>query len=415
MRQLNERAYPNYRWVILVLLFVATTINYLDRVVLGVLAETIRSDLELNDVQYGYVLAAFRFTYAFGFLIVGRFIDLLGTKLSYLVAIVLWSASACLTGTSGSAVGLSSWRGALGLCESANFPAAIKSVSEWFPARQRSLATSLFNSGPSVALVAGPPVIAWIMLKTDDWRLTFVIVGAVGFLLVLVWPFLYRKPRHLADDRQADGRVKATIKWSRLLAHRETYGIMIGKFCTDPVWWFYIFWLPLFLHERHNFNIREIALAFPVIYCIAIVLGNVAGWAAGYLIGRGLHPRNARKLVMLACAALMPVSAMAVFASNPWTAILLVALANSAHNGWSANIFTLVGDCYKPGAVGSATGLAGFAGGVGGILIAAIGPGYVVEYFGYIPVFMMMGLLHPIAIVFVHLFIKKGEPIEVCP
>ncbi len=413
MQPPEKQHYPNYRWVILTLLFVATTINYFDRIVLNVLVKDIKADLSLSDLQYGYIVTAFRFTYACGFLIAGRAVDWLGTKLGYLTAILLWSLSALLRGVGRSLSLLCFWQGSFGVAASGNFPAAIKSVTEWFPARQRSLATSLFNSGPSIALVVGPPIIALIMSGTDNWRWTFIIVGLTGFILAAVWPILYRQPKHLTVLNSIHTKNNKTIKWSRLLKHKETYGIMIGKFCTDPVWWFYIAWLPNYLYDKRDLNIIEIAIALPIIYGIAIVLGNIAGWAAGYLIRKGLHPRVARKRVMFVCALFMPLSALAVFADNPWVAILLVSLACSAHNGWSANIFTLVGDCFDSTAVGSVTGLIGFAGGMGGVLIAGLVPAFIVQYFGYVPIFILMGVLHPVAIVFVHLFIKKGELIEV--
>lgn len=413
MQPPEKQHYPNYRWVILTLLFVATTINYFDRIVLNVLVKDIKADLSLSDLQYGYIVTAFRFTYACGFLIAGRAVDWLGTKLGYLTAILLWSLSALLRGVGRSLSMLCFWQGSFGVAASGNFPAAIKSVTEWFPARQRSLATSLFNSGPSIALVVGPPIIALIMSGTDNWRWTFVIVGLTGFILAAVWPILYRQPKHLTVLNSIHTQNNKTIKWSRLLKHKETYGIMIGKFCTDPVWWFYIAWLPNYLYDKRDFNINEIAIALPIIYGIAIIFGNIAGWAAGYLIRKGLHPRVARKRVMFVCALFMPLSALAVFADNPWVAILLVSLACSAHNGWSANIFTLVGDCFDSTAVGSVTGLIGFAGGIGGVLIAGLVPAFIVQYFGYVPIFILMGVLHPVAIVFVHLFIKKGELIEV--
>lgn len=413
MQPPEKQHYPNYRWVILTLLFVATTINYFDRIVLNVLVKDIKADLSLSDLQYGYIVTAFRFTYACGFLIAGRAVDWLGTKLGYLTAILLWSLSAILRGVGRSLSMLCFWQGSFGVAASGNFPAAIKSVTEWFPARQRSLATSLFNSGPSIALVVGPPIIALIMSGTDNWRWTFIIVGLTGFILAAVWPILYRQPKHLTGLNSIHTQNNKTIKWSRLLKHKETYGIMIGKFCTDPVWWFYIAWLPNYLYDKRDFNINEIAIALPLIYGIAIVFGNIAGWAAGYLIRKGLHPRVARKRVMFVCALFMPLSALAVFADNPWVAILLVSLACSAHNGWSANIFTLVGDCFDSTAVGSVTGLIGFAGGIGGVLIAGLAPAYIIQYFGYVPIFILMGVLHPVAIVFVHLFIKKGELIEV--
>lgn len=411
----GEQQYPRYRWVILSVLFAATTVNYLDRTALSILVDYVKGDLALTDRQYGYVVAAIRTGYAVGLLIAGRIIDWLGVKVGYLVFICLWTAAACLTGLSGSWKSLCVFQLALGLTAAGNFPSAIKAVTEWFPAKQRSLATSLFNSGPSIAMVVGPVIILWVMMQLEGWRWTFAVVASLGVPLILLWPFVYRKPEHCEASgfqRNPQGAAQK-LRWRRLLLYRETYGIMIGKFCTDPVWWFYIAWLPNYLYSTRNFNIKDIAWALPVVYGIAIVLGNIAGWAAGYLIQRGWSERSARKAVMCVCAMCMPLSAMAVFAQRPLTAILLVSLACSAHNGWSANIFTLAGDCFKPKAVGSVTGLIGFAGGVGGILISGLVSGYIIDKFGYVPIFILMGVLHPVAFVFVHAFVGKGEPIDV--
>lgn len=399
--------YPKYRWAILALLFAATTINYFDRIVLSILYPEIKDILGISEIDYTHINTAFRVMYMLGFLVVGKFIDRMGTRRGYWLSIICWSVVAALTSLVRSAFSLGFWRGLLGLTESGNFPAAIKSVSEWFPAKERSLATSLFNSGPSIAPIIGPPMIAVIYLWAG-WRWAFFIIASFGFVLAAVWPFLYRKPKHIEDlPTQQDQSAEEIPKWRDLLKHKETYGIMIGKFCTDPVWWFYMAWIPIYLKSERGFDLKEIVFAVPLIYIIAIILGNFAGWSAGYLIRRGVEPRKARRRVMFACACCLPISALAVFAPNPWVAILLVSLACSAHNGWSANIFTLVTDCFPSQAVGSATGLAGFAGGVGGILIAGLAPGYIVKYFGYVPIFMLMGVLHPIAMLCIHLLTKR--------
>lgn len=401
----------NYRWIILSLLFVATTINYLDRLVLPVLVKYIKEDLQLSDIQYGYAVTAFKITYAFGFLAAGKFIDMLGTKLGYFFCILFWSIAATFTGISRSLVSLSFWRGALGLTQSGNFPAAIKSVSEWFETKQRAFATSLFNSGPSIALVVGPPLIALIYTGLN-WSWAFVIVGASGFVLAALWPILYKQPQHLNPQNASVPGDETKIKWTHLLGHKATYGIMIGKFCTDPVWWFYIFWLPNYLYDVRGFNIKDIGVSLPLIYGIAIVLGNIAGWFPGYLIGKGWSVRRARKTVMLICALCLPVTAFAVKAHNPLITILLVSLACSAHNGWSANIFTLASDYFPSRAVGSMTGLVGFAGGVGGILISGLLPGFIIHYFGYVPIFMLMGILHPLAFLALQLLLRDVKTLE---
>jgi ACS family hexuronate transporter-like MFS transporter len=395
-----------YRWIILSLLFAATTINYFDRIVLSVLIPEIKRDLNLDDIAYSHILSAFQLAYTIGFIFAGRFVDWLGVKAGYSLAILFWSIAGAMHTLCSSAFCLSVWRGMLGITASGNFPAAIKAVAEWFQVKDRSFATSLFNSGASIASIVGPPLIAAIAL-TAGWRLTFFIFGAFGFILVIIWAMLYQKPP------QSDAEIRQTrssdYSWRELLRFRQSYGIMVGKFLTDPVWWFYLYWMPNYLAEQRGFDLKGIAIAIPVIYIVAIVIGIAFGWLPGFLMNRGYSVARARKTTMLATALLLPVSALAVFADNVWIAILLVSLACGAHNGWSANIFTLISDCYASRAVGSMTGLAGFAGGLGGLLIATMAPGYIITYVGYVPIFVLMGALHPLAYLGIRVLIKDEK------
>lgn len=401
-----ETNYPNrYRWVILSLLFVATTINYMDRIVLSVLIPTIKSDLNLNDIAFGHILSAFQLTYTLGFLFVGKMIDKMGTKLGYLLSILLWSAAAAMHGVCRSASCLAIWRGALGITQSGNFPAAIKSVSEWFHVQDRSFATSLFNAGSSISNIIGPPLIVALALQAG-WRWTFVAFGLLGFLLVAVWQVLYKSEKQPEFEQD---QTKEHIPWLQLLRDRRSYAIMLGKFFTDPVWWFYLFWMPNYLSSQRGFDLKEIAFATPLIYIVATLIGFVGGWFPGFLMRKGWSVSRARKTTMALSAALLPITAFAVFAPSPWLAIALVSLACGAHNSWSANIFTLTSDCFPSRAVGSMTGLAGFAGGLGGLLFATLLPGYIVEYFGYVPIFVLMGVLHPIAYGCVHVFLNQDK------
>ncbi|MBN2102992.1 MFS transporter [bacterium] len=401
-----QKKYLNkYRWVILSLVFSATTFNYFNRIVLSVLIPEIKNDLDIDDIAYSHILSAFQLMYMLGFLAAGRIIDRLGTKLGYLLSILTWSISASMHAICRTPLCMSVWRGFLGLTEAGNFPAAIKSVSEWFNVKDRAFATSLFNSGPSVASIVGPPLMA-IIFTVAGWRWTFFFFGLLGFLLVIIWQFVYQTPKEKMD-RQAEKNEEQTVPWKLLLKQRETYGFMIGKFLTDPVWWFYLYWMPNYLSSQRGFDIKSIAIAVPIIYIIAILLSWVGGWFSGYLVKRGCPVIKARKLIMGISAACLPVTAFAVIAGNPWAAILLVGLALGAHSSWSANIFTLVADCFPSKAVGSVTGLGGFAGGLGGLLIATMAPGYIVTYFGYVPIFVLMGILHPLAFIAVHVNIKK--------
>ncbi len=408
----DQTGYPSYRWFILLLVFLATTINYADRIILSVASKAVCDELALDEVKYGYILTAFTLLYTVGFVFAGSIIDRLGTRLGYLLSIVTWSLAGMLTGLSRSVWSLGFWRGALGLTESGNFPAAIKAVAEWFHPRERALATSLFNSGPHISLVAGPPLIALLTLAVG-WRWTFVIFGACGLVLALFWLMMYRHPYHLASEVGPSSQPDlsagsgSSVRWRDLLKDRRVWAIVIGKFCADPVWWFYIFWLPKFLYDRHGFDIKGIGFAMPVIYGVAILLSNLAGWYAGWLMGRGVPDFRARKRVMLLCALCLPITALSGFTSHPWLVIVLVSLAAGAHSGWSANIFTLASDCFPASAVASVTGLGGFAGGLGGIIFSSLAPGFIVKYFGYVPIFILMGFLHPLAIFCIHLLIKE--------
>ncbi|HEX9972973.1 MAG TPA: MFS transporter [bacterium] len=401
----------NYRWVILSLLFCATTINYFDRIVLSVLIPEIKRELNISDISFGHIISAFQITYTLGFLAAGKFIDWVGTKLGYMLSILFWSIAAAMHSLCGTAFCLAAWRGVLGITESGNFPAAIKSVTEWFLIRERAFATSLFNSGASISSIIGPPLIVTIALAAG-WRWAFFTFGIIGIALALIWPFVYKMPKQNYNDLTKTNSLHEKYKWSTLLRHKETYGIMLGKFLTDPVWWFYLYWMPNYLDSQRGFNLKDIAIAIPLIYTIATLLGFVGGWFPGYLMHRGWSIGKARKTTMLICALLLPISATAVIVQNHWIAILLVSLACSAHNGWSANIFTLASDCFPSSAVGSVTGLAGFAGGLGGLLIATLAPGYIITYFGYKPIFFLMGILHPLAFLGIALLIRNVRVIN---
>jgi len=389
-----------YRWIILALLFSGTTINYLDRIVLSVLLPEIEKEITISPVLYGFVLGSFQFTYTLGLLGVGFIIDRLGTKLSYLLSLIFWSVSGALSGLCGSGFSLAAWRAVFGLAASGNFPAAIKSVSEWFKVEDRAFATSLFNSGSSVSSIIGVPLI-FAMAMVAGWRWVFVVFGGFGILLAVAWQLYYQKPPIAKGNQESN-----VIKWAELIRHRQTLGIMIGKFLTDPVWWFYLNWMPTYLNTQRGFQLKNIAIAIPVIYVIATIMGFIGGWLPRHFLRHGWSIERARKTTMLLSASILPVTVFAVTADSPWVAILLVSLACGAHNSWSANMFTLCSDCFPTKDVGSVTGLAGFAGGAGGILLSALVPGFVVQYFGYLPVFILMGFLHPLAFVFIKKLVR---------
>ena len=408
MQEPNRTSYSSYRWVIVSLLFFATTINYFDRIVLSIVIPEIKRDLNITDIEYSYVLSFFQFGYTFGSLAAGKFIDWAGTRLGYLLSIISWSFVAAMHATVSSISALAVWRGLLGVSESGNFPAAIKAISEWFPRKERALATSLFNSGPHIAMITGAPIIAFFTLFLG-WRWAFLAMGLSGFLLAAVWPFLFRKPPQSPEDISHPGKTAAkSMPWRDLLRLRKSWGIMLARFLTDAVWWFYIFWLPNYLNTQRGLNIREIAVAVPLIYILAILLGNLGGWFSGYLIHRGWTEIGARKLVMFISVMCMPFSALAVAVPDVWGVVLLVSLACGAHSSWAANLFALIADQFPTRAVGSIMGLSTFTGGVGGLLLSTVAVGYIVSYMGYVPIFILMGILHPLGFLFIYLMVRTS-------
>lgn len=409
------------RWYILALLFFATTVNYLDRIVFSVLLPVIRQEMHISPEQYGYVNGAFMITYTAGFLMMGKLIDRFGTKLGYGLAIVWWSLAAAGHALARSPLGLGFWRGMLGLGESGNFPAAIKSVAEWFPKKDRALATGIFNAGTNVASMMGPPLFVW-MVQHYGWRDCFLITASLGFLWVVFWAILYRLPQNHPRVNQAELAYilsdaspvaeEPAVGWLRALRCKETWGFALAKFLSDPVWWFYLYWLPPYLYDVRKFNLKEIGWALPVIYLMADFGSVFGGWLSGYFIRHGWSNARARKGAMLICACCMPVAAMSVVAKSPVLAVALVSLATAAHQGWSANLFTTTSDVFPRNAVASVTGVGGCLGGLGGFLFSAIIPGFIVARFGYTPVFLAMGCFHLTAFVIVHKMLGDMKPVR---
>lgn len=399
------------RWYMLSLLFFATTVNYLDRIVFSVLIPVIRQEMHISDQYYGYINGAFQAAYTVGYVFMGRFIDRIGTRTGYAVAITWWSIAAAFHAFTRSALSLGFWRGMLGLGESGNFPSAIKAVAEWFPKKDRAFATGIFNAGTNVASMVGPPVIVW-MMELWGWRACFFITASLGFVWLILWLLYYKLPQYhpkvseaelnyIQSDLAEDAE-EAQISWGRALRVKQTWGFALAKFLTDPVWWFYLFWLPPYLYDVRGFNLREIGWALPVVYLMADIGSVGGGWLPGFLMRRGWPHGRARKTAMAIFASSMPVAAMAAIAPSPILVIALVSLATSSHQGWSANLFTTVSDVFPKKAVASVTGIGGTLGGFGGFLFAAIIPGFVVTYFGYKPVILGFGVFHLTALLIVH-------------
>lgn len=417
-----SRSVGRYRWVICALLFFATTINYIDRQVIGILKSPLQGEFGWTEIDYSNIVFAFQLAYAIGLLMVGRVMDRLGTRKGFSLAIIFWSVAAMGHALARSVAGFSFARFALGLGEAGNFPAAIKTVAEWFPKRERAFATGIFNSGTNVGAIVTPLTVP-LIVAAYGWQAAFIITGAIGFVWLLFWVALYRKPAdhprvsktELAYIQSDPPEAESKISWAKLFPHRQTWAFAIGKFMTDPIWWVYLFWLPDFFNKNYGLDLKSFGPPLVVVYLIADVGSIGGGWLSSAMIKRGRSVNAARKTAMLICAvAVMPV----VFASqvsNLWVAVCLVGLAAAAHQGWSANIFTMASDMFPRRAVGSVVGIGGMAGAVGGMLIAKV-VGYVLEWTGsYLPVFIIAGSAYLLALGVIQLLAPKLEPANVEP
>jgi ACS family hexuronate transporter-like MFS transporter len=411
-----------YRWGICAMLFFATTINYIDRQVLGILAadETFKNTIGWNEAEYGYVTTAFQAAYALGLLLVGYLMDRIGTRKGFSIAIVFWSIAAMGHSLARSALSFGVARFALGLGEAGNFPAAIKTVAEWFPKKERALATGIFNSGSNVGAIIAPLVVPLIAI-TYGWQWAFIITGALGFIWLVFWLMVYHRPEEhpklsraeLAHIQSDPAEPTTRIPWARLIPHRQTWAFAIGKFLTDPIWWVYLFWLPKFLNTNYGLNITQIGLPLVIIYVAADVGSIGGGWLSSTLIKRGWTVNKARKTAMLICALSVVPIMFAGNTSNMWVAVALISLAAAAHQGWSANIFTIASDMFPRRAVGSVVGIGGMAGSIGGMLIATT-VGLILHYTGsYVPIFIIAGSAYLVALLVIHLLAPRLEPADV--
>ncbi len=407
----------NYRWGICALLFFATTVNYVDRSVLGVLAPTLRTDIGWTDQQYGYISAAFTLAYAIGFLFAGWLIDKIGTRIGYSLYLAIWSIAAAAHALARSAFGFGLARFGLGIGESGNFPAAIKTIAEWFPRKERALATGIFNAGTNVGAIVAPLVVPWLALNWG-WQSAFIITGLAGMVWIVFWWPLYHKPKdhphlsaaELAHIESDPPDPEVNIRWSYLLEHRQTWAFFIGKFMTDSIWWFYLFWFPLFMNDRFGVDLKGIGWPMVTVYLLADVGSVGGGWLSSMLIGKGWTANAARKTTMLICAiCILPVT-MAPNVDGKWLAVWLIGIAAAAHQGFSANIFTTVSDMFPRKAVGSVVGIGGFAGAMGGFLMN-LGAGWLKQNTGsYVIMFLIAGFTYLVALFIMHMIVPKLEP-----
>lgn len=431
-------AIGRYRWRICAVLFLATTINYVDRNVFSftmldpvfrhqMLGLPVDQPLTPQDMvvfkeRMGYLDACFKFAYAFGFLLAGWMIDRIGTRRGYATAITGWSAAAVAHGLVHGPVGMGVARAALGVGEAGNFPAAVKTVAEWFPKKERSFATGLFNAGANVGIILTAICVPWIIAHLG-WRASFLITGAIGALVLFVWLAVYRKPAehprlspaelaHIQQDGPAAS--EAPVRWRELVRYPATWAFAIPKFLTDAIWWFYLTWLPSFFNDNPAFttklDLKNVGIPFLVIYIISDFGSIFFGWLATRFIGAGWSVNRARKTTMLICALCVVPILFAAKTSSIVFAIALISLATAAHQGWSANLFTTVSDQFPKRAVGSVVGIGGMMGGLGGAALGA-SAGWIIGHVGYVPLFAIAAFAYLVALAVIQVLSPRLETI----
>ncbi|MGK6318300.1 MFS transporter [Sphingomonas sp. DT-204] len=410
-----------YRWVICGLLFAATAINYVDRQMIGVLKPTISAELGWSETSYAGIVVWFQLAYAVGYLAFGKIVDVVGARFGYAIAFVIWTAAHMLHGAARSALHFSLARALLGIGESGNFPAGIKAVSEWFPARERAFATGIFNAGSNVGAIITPIVVPYIVVTLAlGWRAAFVITGAFSLIWLVAWLWIYRRPHEhprvstaeLAYIESDPADVGEPIPWRRLLGYRETWAFAVGKFLTDPIWWLYLFWLPDFLAKRYQLDLVSFGPPLVAIYLISDFGSVVGGWCSSRMMRAGFSANRARKLTMLGCAILVTPVFFAQYVGNLWLSVAIIGLATAAHQAFSANIYTLPSDMFPRRAVGSVVGIGGTAGAIGGALMSLY-TGKVLELTGsYTLIFAVAGSVYLIAMLIIHLLVPNVRRVD---
>ncbi len=423
----------NYRWTVCALIFFATTVNYLDRQVIGILKPMLESDLGIGEKAYSHIIMAFQLSYAFGMVLAGRLIDKFGTKIGYGFSVLVWSIAAMGHAFAKGVLGFGFWRSLLGFSESGNFPAAIKTVAEWFPKKERALATGIFNSGTNIGAIIAPLAVPAIVLLWS-WQAAFIITGAIGFLWIILWYIFYEVPQkhkkisqselaYINSDADEKNESVESIPWLKLFKYRQTWLFFIGKGLTDPVWWFYLFWIPGWLADVRGtgLDVKSFGLPLAFIYTMTTVGSIGGGWLSSFMIKKGMTPFRARSISMLIFALLVtPI----LFASSPtistWGAVSLIALAAASHQAWSANIFTTVSDAFPKRAVSSVTGIGGMAGALGGAFISYVA-GAILDFYkkaghietGYVLMFAIAASAYILAWIIMNVFAPKNKMVVI--
>jgi len=408
------------RWWICALLFFATTINYIDRQVFAILAPQLQTEIGWSEVEYGYIVTAFQLTYAIGLLLVGKLIDFLGTKKGFILSIIVWSLAAMAHALARTPIGFGMARLALGLGESGNFPAAIKTISEWFPRKERALATGIFNSGSNIGAIVAPLLVPIIALNFG-WQAAFIITGLLGFIWLFFWLRLMNRPEDhprintaeldLIKSDTEENLEKPTSIW-KIIRTRKVWAIAIGKFLTDPIWWFFLYWLPKFLNTTYGLKLDKIGLPLIVAYLIADVGSIGGGWLSSHFLQMGWSINAARKTTLLICAIMVVPIYWASGIDDLWPAVILIGLGMAAHTGWSANMYTLATDFFPKKDMGTVVGFIGMAGAVGGMLMASA-TGHLLEATGsYKILFVIAASMYGIALVIIHLLVPNIDAIK---
>ncbi len=414
----------NIRWWILSLLFVATTLLYVDRAALGIMAPYLQESIGWTEKQYGYITSSFMIGYAICFLIMGRVVDRVGTKKGYAISVGLWSFAQLAHALASSWIGFAFSRFALSIGQSGSFPVAIKTVAEWFPKKERALAVSIFNGGANVGTMLAPLVIPFIVLFFDTWRAAFMWTFPISLVWIFLWLKFYSKPEQnkkvnqqeldyiLSDSEEA---TEEKVSYKKILGIRSTWAILVGKFVADPIWFFYLFWGAKYLYAKFGLNLQDIGLPFFAIYSVSWGVGICLGWLSSQLLKRGNNLNRGRKLSMMACAVCALPVMFVPYMENVWHAVALIALAAGGHCGWSANIFSLMGDVFPKKVMASVSGLGGFAGALGGV-IAPILIGMALQGTGpegYVIPFTVAALGYFIALGIIQLLLPKIQPIKI--
>jgi len=415
----TERA-SRYRWLVVTLLFTAMVINYVDRQTIGVLKPTLSEEFGWTESNYADIVFWFQASYAVAYLAFGRFIDKVGARWGFGLAFLIWQVAHIAHAGAHGLTGFIIARAALGIGEGGGFPGGIKAVAEWFPKKERALATGIFNAGTNIGAIVTPLVVPAITLAYG-WEMAFIVTGVAGLIWLPIWLLVYRRPREhakvnaaeLAHIEQDPPDPVEKVSWFKLLTVRETWAYALGKFLIDPIWWMFLFWLPDFLGKRYGLDLKTFGIPLVAIYLLSDVGSVGGGWLSSNLMKRGMSLNAARKTAMLICAVCAVPVGFAWFADNLWVAVGIIGLATAAHQGFSANLYTLPSDVFPRAAVGSVVGIGGMVGAIGGMAMAKYA-GWVLDQIGtYTPIFVVAASAYLLALLVVHLLVPRYEPAKV--